>query len=326
MDFQQHYQNYKALVDERLATVAADREPRSLYEPTHYILSCGGKRVRAVLVMLAAEAVGGDGPSALDAAAGVEMLHNFTLVHDDIMDRAETRRGRQTVHTRWDEGVAILVGDVLIGMAQNLVLERPPARCAQVLGAFSRGIVDVCEGQALDREFETRDDVTLDDYMHMIAMKTGRLAETAAEVGGLVGEGTDGQIEALRAYARHLGHAFQIQDDLLDITADEEVLGKRIGGDVIEGKKTYLLVRALERVREGDDRRLLERLVANKGLPAGEIGAMRDLYARHGILAEADAAVRESTARAEDHLHALPEGPARDMLAWFTRMLLNRRG
>jgi geranylgeranyl diphosphate synthase type II len=326
MDFEQHYNNYRTLVDERLASIALARKPRSLYEPTHYILSCGGKRVRSVLVMLAAEAVGGDGPAALDAAAGVEMLHNFTLVHDDIMDRAATRRGRETVHTKWDEGTAILVGDVLIGLAQTTLLENPPKRCLEVIDAYSRGIVDVCEGQALDREFETRDDVTLDDYMYMIAMKTGRLAETAAEVGGLVGDGTHEEVAALRAYARHLGQAFQIQDDLLDITADEAELGKRIGGDVIEGKKTYLLVRALERVMGGDDRRLLDTMLANKGLPEERIGAMRDLYERHGILADARREVRRSIERAEADLAAIGDTPARAMLLWFSQMLLNRRG
>jgi len=326
MDFKQHYLNYKSLVDERLQGFVNDREPRSLYEPTAYVLSSGGKRIRAILVMLAAEAVGGTGQTALDAGVGVEILHNFTLVHDDIMDRAETRRGRQTVHTRWDEGTAILVGDVMIGLAHCALLNDPPKRAVEVIGAFTRGIIDVCEGQALDREFETRGDVTLDDYMYMIAMKTGRLVETAAEVGGLIGDGTPEQIDGLRSYARHIGQAFQIQDDLLDITAEEAELGKRIGGDIIEGKKTYLLVRALERVTDGDDRALLDELLGSKGLPAERIPEMRDLYARHGILDAATEDVRLYIERAEADLVALPDTSARSMLVWFAQMLMNRRG
>lgn len=326
MDFKQHYLDYKSLVDERLRTFIEKEKPRTLYEPTKYVLSAGGKRIRAILVMLAAEAVGGDGRMALDAGVGVEILHNFTLVHDDIMDRADTRRGRETVHKKWDEGVAILAGDVMIGLAHSALLHNPPKRLPEVLSAFTHGIIDVCEGQTLDREFETRDDVTLDDYMYMIAMKTGRLVETAAEVGGLFGDGTPEQIGALRAYARHIGQAFQIQDDLLDIVAEEAELGKRIGGDVIEGKKTYLLVQALSRVQEGDDRNLLQTMLAGKGLPAERVGDMLDLYRRHGVLDSAREDVRIYIRRAEDALQALPDTPARDMLVWFAEMLMNRKG
>lgn len=324
MDFNQHYRNYKTLVDEALERLVANEEPRSLYEPTHYVLSGGGKRIRGVLVMLAAEAVGADGRDALEAGVGVEILHNFTLVHDDIMDRAATRRGRQTVHTRWDEGTAILVGDVMIGLAQRIMMARPARRSAEAVDAFARGLIDVCVGQSLDRDFETRHDVTLDDYMHMIAMKTGRLAETAAEVGALIGDGTPEQIEGLRAYGRHIGQAFQIHDDLLDITAEEAELGKRIGGDVIEGKKTYLLIRALERAT-GEDRKLLDTFLANKGLPADRIDEMRSLYERLGIIDAAREDVRLYIERAEMDLLSLPDTPARAMLLWFAQMLMNRK-
>lgn len=326
MDFKQHYLKYRALVDDRLRTVVRRSEPRTLYQPVEYVLDGRGKRIRAVLVMLAAEAAGGDGMAALDAGVGVEILHNFTLVHDDIMDRAETRRGRQTVHRRWDEGAAILVGDVMIGLAHRVLLESNPPRLPEVAMAFTHGIIDVCEGQTLDREFETRDDVTLEDYLHMIAMKTGRLVETAAEVGGLIGGGTQEQVEALQAYARHIGQAFQIQDDLLDIVAEEAELGKRIGGDVIEGKKTYLLVRALERVQNGDDRKLLTTFLDNKGLPAERVSDMLDLYRRHGVLDSARDDVGHYISRAEQDLAPLPASPARDMLVWFGQMLMNRKG
>ncbi len=312
------------MVNERMNTFVGARGPASLYEPTHYVLSGGGKRIRAILVMLAAEAVGGNGPDALNAGVGVEILHNFTLVHDDIMDSAATRRGRATVHTRWDSSTAILAGDVMIGLAYSALLAQPPARSVDVMRAFTNGIVDVCEGQALDREFETRANVSLADYMHMIAMKTGRLVETAAEVGGLVGMGDDAQIAGLRAYARHIGQAFQIQDDLLDITAEEAEFGKRIGGDVIEGKKTYLLIQALDRAHSAEDRALLERFIANKGLPADQVDAMRGLYQRNGVLEAAREDVRLYIERAKDDLAVLPTTPAREMLVWFAHMLMNR--
>jgi geranylgeranyl diphosphate synthase, type II len=319
------FETYKTLVDERLRRFGGERtEPQSLYEPTHYVLAGGGKRVRGVLTLLAADAVGGRGDAVVDAGAAVETLHNFTLVHDDIMDRAETRRGRPTVHMRWDEGTAILAGDVMIGLAYEAVLHSALGRKLEILDALTRGVVDVCEGQALDCELARRVSVTLDDYLHMIAMKTARLAETAAEVGAIAGGGTAEQIAALRSYARNVGLAFQIQDDLLDITADETALGKRIGGDVIEGKRTFLLVQAMERVRDGADRVLLDWLVNEGGLPESEVPAMRDLYERNGLVDDARTAVERYIDRARSDVRSLPHEPGRIALIDFAEMLLER--
>ncbi|MBL7988982.1 MAG: polyprenyl synthetase family protein [Chlorobi bacterium] len=325
MTFEARYQQYRAQADQRMIELLERTEPQSLYGPTRYVLEAGGKRVRAVLVMLAAEAVGGQPSQALDAGVAVEILHNFTLVHDDIMDRSATRRGQQTVHTRWDEGTAILVGDVMIGITYQIILRSIQTRQPQVLAAISQGLVDVCEGQMLDKDFETRTHVQMDDYLQMITMKTGRLLETAAEVGGLVGGGTPMQIAALCQYARHLGLAFQIQDDLLDITAAADELGKPIGGDVMEGKRTWLVVQSLERATSPQDRQLLARFLSNKGLPPEDVPAMRELYQRNGVIDAAQEEVRLHTERAESELQHLPEGEARQMLAWFTQMLLNRR-
>lgn len=325
MTFEERYRNYRAQADQRIIELLERTDPVSLYQPTRYVLEAGGKRVRAVLVMLAAESVGAEANAALDAGVAVEILHNFTLVHDDIMDRSPTRRGRQTVHTRWDEGTAILVGDVMIGIAYQIILRSIQTRQAEVLAALSQGLVDVCEGQMLDKDFETRTDVCMEDYLQMITMKTGRLLETAAEVGGQIGGGTPKQIAALCEYARHLGLAFQIQDDLLDITAEAAELGKPIGGDVVEGKRTWLVVQALERATLSRDRQLLERFLSNKGLPPEEVPMMRELYERNGVIEAAQQEVRVHTERAESELQMLPEGEARQMLVWFTQMLLNRR-
>jgi len=323
MIFEEYYSRLRGTVDTALAGVIEQTEPRSLYEPVRYILDSGGKRVRAVLVVLAAEAVGGDLVGALNAGLAVELLHNFTLVHDDIMDRAATRRGRATVHTKWDESTALLVGDVLVGHAYATLLRTSVSETARVVRSFTQGMVDVCEGQALDREFEVRRDVSLDEYLHMIAMKTGRLLETAAELGGLVGGGTVEQVDALRTYARALGQAFQIQDDLLDLTADEAVFGKRIGGDIIEGKRTYLVIRALDAVPEAN-RALLDRLLDDGGLPAGEVDAVRALFAQHGVLESAARDVRLCMDHAIGALGTLPATPARSMLIHFAEMLLER--
>lgn len=324
MDHRQTYDEYREMLDRHLTTVTAGRTPASLYEPTSYVLEGGGKRVRGVLVMLACRAVGGDPDRALDAAAAVEILHNFTLVHDDIMDRAPTRRGRETVHTRWDEGTAILVGDVMIGLAQLLLLKNAAERTNELLCSFARGIVDVCEGQALDREYETRSDIGEEEYLEMIAMKTGRLAEMAAEIGGHVGGGTEKQIDCLRAYARHLGLAFQIQDDLLDLTADEEALGKEIGKDIQEGKRTWLVVRAGTCDLSSEDRTLLRRLLDTPGLPVDEVPTIREMFDRNGILKDASEAVAAHSRKAIEALHELPESEGRDSLEWLCRMLVDR--
>lgn len=324
MNYNRHYDSYKSLVNEQLHDIVRGGSPRSLYDPTEHVLQGGGKRVRAVLVMLACEAAGRNGMEALKAGLAVEILHNFTLVHDDIMDRADTRRGRATVHARWDEGTAILVGDVMIGIAQKLLLENAGERCPEILRAFAQGIIDVCEGQALDREFERRNDVSPDEYLRMIAMKTGRLVEMAAEIGGMIGGGTPEQIDGLRAYARNIGLAFQIQDDLLDLIADQDELGKQIGKDIIEGKRTYLVVQAIRKELDENERNLLNRLLEGPGLPAEEIGAVRALFERHGILDEARADVERYCAEAAAPLERLPDLPARGMLEWFAEMLMRR--
>lgn len=323
MPFEEYYRELRRAVDTALVSVIEKTEPVSLYEPVNYVLAAGGKRVRAVLVMLAAEAVGGDTRKALDAGLAVELLHNFTLVHDDIMDSADTRRGYPTVHTKWDESVALLVGDVLIGHSYATLFRTPVAGVEEMLRSFTRGMIDVCEGQSIDREFESRRDVTIDDYLGMIAMKTGRLLETAAEVGAMVGGGTPEQIDALCTYARALGQSFQIQDDLLDLTADEAVFGKRIGGDVIEGKRTYLVLRGLEMIPQ-EERELLDRLLDEGGLPAEEIENIRLLLDRHGVLEDAARGVRSYMQRAVDALDILPDTPARAMLLGFADMLLER--
>ncbi|MCE2504338.1 MAG: polyprenyl synthetase family protein [Chlorobi bacterium] len=324
MDYRTQYESWKELIDQRLATLVADRSPQSLYLPTHHILQGAGKRVRALLVLLACEAVGSKANNALEAALSVEILHNFTLVHDDIMDRAITRRGRETVHTKWGEGIAILVGDVMIGLAQELLLKNTNGNCAATLNAFSRAIVDVCEGQALDREFEQRNDVSIEEYLQMITMKTGRLAEMAAEIGGLIGNGTREQISALRGYARNIGLAFQIQDDLLDLTADEKKLGKQIGRDVIEGKRTYLVVHAVEHISDPQDRTLLERLLSGPGLRPDEVEAARQMFEKHGVFDEACSQVEYYCFQATEHLVSLPDSEARQMLDWFASMLMRR--
>lgn len=324
MTFSDQYAEYRRRVNDRLSLIAADSKPGSLYEPTRYVLNGGGKRIRAILVMLAAEGVGGTAKEALDAGCAVEILHNFTLVHDDIMDNADTRRGRPTVHAQWDAGTAILVGDVMIGLAHALLLSNPLSSSLDIARAFTGGIIDVCEGQAVDREFEQRRSVTLDEYLDMISMKTGRLVETAAEIGGIVGGGNAEQIQALKAYARNIGLGFQIQDDLLDIIAEEGEFGKKIGGDVVEGKKTYLFIRADQVAVSEGHRRLLDAFIEHRGLPSERVADVRRMYECLNVIEDARNAVRGHIEQAQQELLRLPHSTARDMLTWFANMLMNR--
>jgi geranylgeranyl diphosphate synthase type II len=318
------YEREKGKVERRLAAIAGTRRaPASVYAPMRYVLSSGGKRLRAMLLLLSAEAVGGHTSAALDAAAAIEILHNFTLVHDDVMDHAPLRRNRPTIHAQWDENVAILAGDELIAYAYRSLLKGlPPARATVVLGLFTDAFIEVCEGQGFDKEFELRRQVTLAEYRRMIVKKTARVIAAATQIGGIIGGGTARQITALRTFGEQLGLAFQIQDDLLDVDGDERVFGKRIGGDIVEGKKTFLLLTALARTR-GADRALLVSLSPKNG--RSRVAHVRAIYRRAGVLDAAREAIARHTRAAERALGRLPQNRGRAMLAWIAGELVERR-
>ncbi len=300
-----------------------ENAPRSLYRPLKYVLAGGGKRIRPVLLILSCEAVGGRARNALHAGAAIEILHNFTLVHDDIMDNASSRRGRKTVHTKWDTNVAILVGDELLALAYRALLQTRSPNIQEIAKTFTEGVVEVCEGQAYDKEFETRSGVTVNDYLLMIEKKTAKMVSVAAEIGALIGNGSPQGIRALCRYGRHVGLAFQIQDDLLDIMANEDELGKKIGGDLVEGKKTFLLLEAM-RTAQGGDKELLRELVANKGCPPERIPEYRRIYIETGAAAAARRRIEREISRSKQELHRLPSTRAKAVLEWFADMLLHR--
>ncbi len=303
----------RAQVNDGLATLLPEGEPPALYAPARYALDGEGKRVRPLLLLLAAGAFGARTEAALPAALAVEVFHNFTLVHDDIMDHAQTRRGRPTVHVRWDESTAILVGDLLLARSYELLARIEEGDREAMMRAYHRMVRRLCEGQALDKAFETRAEVTTDEYLRMIDAKTGALIAAVLEMGGRIGSAPEPAARALREAGRHVGRAFQIQDDLLDLTAEDDRWGKRVGGDLIEGKKTFLLLRALERA-EGAHRAWLLRIIERGGLPPGEVDAARRRMAELGVLQEARAAVERHSAAAHAGLEALPDTPPTDAL------------
>lgn len=318
--FVRRYAAYRRRVERSLRSLVRTPAPTTLYDPARYVLEGGGKRVRSVLLLAACRGVGGSTSDALPASVAIEVLHNFTLVHDDIMDHASTRRGRPTVHTRWDANIAILAGDAMVALAYEALTRTPGRRVREAVRLFTEGLLVVCEGQAYDKEFETRRNVTLREYIRMIDRKTGRLIAVAAELGGIIGGATARQRRALRLYGSLVGRAFQIQDDVLDIMADEAEFGKRIGGDLVEGKKTFLLLRALERAC-GRDRRELMRVVRKERVRFSEAPAFREIFRRTGALDDARRRIDRDIRTAQRALRALPASPDRDMLVWFADLI-----
>jgi geranylgeranyl diphosphate synthase type II len=320
------YKVYKKRIDEILSASVQKQNPATLYNPLKYLLSTGGKRIRPMLVLISCEAAGGKMEDALYASVAMELLHNFTLVHDDIMDNADTRRGRETIHKKWNENVAILSGDHLIGMAYMELLKTKSGKLDEIVKAFTDGILEVCEGQSFDKEFELRKDVTIGEYIMMISKKTAKMLETSAVVGALIGNGSNEQVSNIRNYASNIGLAFQILDDMLDISSTEEELGKKIGGDLVEGKKTFLLLKALELVNEKNDLRLIEDIIGNNGLENNEvkIAEIKNIYRKYGIFDFAKKEIEKYTNEADKYLNTFPDGDRKERLKWFSNMLMSR--
>lgn len=314
----------KARIDEELMKAAPLIEPRSLYEPIRYFLGIGGKRLRPILLLLSTRAVGGNVEKALDAAVAIELLHNFTLVHDDIMDHDHLRRGHTTVHVRWDESVAILAGDGLIGLAYRQLMKIPPEHLDYVCRLFTEGVIEVCEGQAYDKEFEKRDQVSLSDYFLMISKKTGRLITMSTQIGAILGDGDDEEIEILTSYGSIIGTAFQIQDDLLDIVESEDVIGKTFGSDVAAGKKTFLMIKSLELSAAGQRERVADILQAPK-ITRELLLEMQHIFKDNHILDQAETEIRSAFDRANKVLDQFPRPEATRELRDFSAMLLKRR-
>ncbi|MDB4900865.1 MAG: isoprenyl synthetase [Mucilaginibacter sp.] len=234
------------LISEAVNKLAFPEYPAELYEPISYILSLGGKRIRPALLLLACDLFGGDVEDAISPALAIEVFHNFTLMHDDIMDNAPLRRGNATVHKRWNSNVGILSGDVMLVEGYKLMMQVEERLLRTVLNIFNETAVGVCEGQQLDMEFEQRNDVNIDEYLNMIRLKTAVVLGGALKIGALIGGADDKDAELLRSFGEHLGVAFQLQDDILDVYGDPDKFGKQVGGDIISNKKTYLLIKALE--------------------------------------------------------------------------------
>jgi geranylgeranyl diphosphate synthase type II len=233
-------------IQKKLQESIRDSFPSSLRDPILYFLETPGKKIRPLLTILACELVGGQMEQALPAALGIELFHDFTLIHDDIMDRDELRRGRFTIHKKWGEDAAILVGDALVGLSYERFLQCESRHLPEVLNLFTETLIKVCEGQALDKEFELRDDVSLDEYLEMITKKTAWLIRLSTQLGAILGGGSPEQVKLMTHFGQQLGIGFQIQDDWLDYVGEENTLGKKVGSDLKLDKKTFVSLKYRE--------------------------------------------------------------------------------
>jgi len=251
---------YSAGVDGEIEKALDTVDPQKLQDASKHLIKAGGKKIRPSLVLLSSEAVGGRMEGALKTAAAVELIHTFSLIHDDIMDEDEMRRGKPSVHTLWGEPMAILAGDILFSLAFELVAQThdediPSKRVIRALNTVVDACIKICEGQACDMGFENKFDVKESEYMNMIYKKTAALIAAATKSGAILGGGTEEQIEAFQEYGRLIGMAFQIQDDYLDVVSDEEHIGKPVGSDIMEGKMTLMVVHTLSSASKQDKRR-----------------------------------------------------------------------
>ena len=243
------FQEYLDTVNQAIAAIPYPEQPGQLYEPISYHMALGGKRVRPVLTLMACDAMGGDPSVAINAAVGIEMFHNFTLLHDDVMDNADVRRGKPTVHRRWNDNTAILSGDTMLTIATQYI---SCVRNWQVMDLFNKTAIEIYEGQQWDMDYECRSDVTVDEYINMIRLKTSVLLGCALKMGALVADAAPEQADLLYEAGVNMGLAFQLRDDVLDVWGDPKTFGKEIGGDIMNNKKTFLLISTMQKAK-GDD-------------------------------------------------------------------------
>lgn len=281
---QQDAKALQELFQDYLENLSYAREPMGLYEPVKYVLGIGGKRIRPTLMLLAYNLFKEDVHSVLSQAMGLETYHNFTLLHDDLMDKADRRRGMPTVHKRWDENTAILSGDAMVMLAYQFMMKDCPAMYVRsVMDVFSQTALEICEGQQWDMEFENRQDVTVDEYMEMIRLKTSVLLAGALKIGAVLGGASEADAQKLYDFGIRIGLAFQLQDDWLDVYGDPKVFGKNIGGDILCNKKTFMLITAFERADEEMKAELQNWITAEQYDPARKIEAVTAIYNKEKI-------------------------------------------
>ncbi len=319
----QFLDSYNSYIEKQISDIPFPKQPVNLYEPLRYFMQLGGKRIRPVLTLLGTELFDGKKEDALSAALAVEVFHNFTLIHDDIMDEAPTRRNQPTVHTKWDQNIAILSGDVLFVKAFQLLSNQKINHLPDILQLFNQTAIEVCEGQQLDIDFEKRRDVGLDEYIEMIRLKTSVLLGCALEMGAVIADASAEHRQLIYDFGQHIGIAFQIQDDILDLYADPEKFGKQVGGDVISNKKTILSIKAKE-LALGEQLDTLEELQNETNLEL-KVRTTRSIFDTIGVRQYAEDMMQSHYDKAMSSLEAIKvEDQKKDHLIQLAKYLMQR--
>lgn len=311
-------------IQDRIANIDWNREPYGLYAPIAYTMEAGGKRVRPQLVVIACELFGGNPEEVASAAMALEVFHNFTLLHDDVMDQAEVRRGRPTVHVKWNQNTAILSGDQMLIEAYKLLASVNADKLPKVLHLFNKMATEICEGQQYDVDFETQEQVTLEEYLKMIRLKTAVLLATALQIGAYVAGANEEQQEALYQFGINIGLAFQIQDDILDVWGDPATFGKAVGGDICCNKKTFVLLSALMMADDEQRKALNDWFAQLLEENTEKITSVKNIYNALGVRASCERVVEEYTNSALAILNTLPQNDATDKLRALAMKLYAR--
>lgn len=311
-------------INEAIAKIDWKRQPYGLYEPIEYTLAAGGKRVRPQLAMIASQLFDGNDEDVLPAALALEIFHNFTLLHDDVMDHAEVRRGRPTVHVKWNENTAILSGDQMLIEAYKMLSQVPVDKLPKVLYLFNKMATEICEGQQYDVDFESQEHVAIDDYLLMIRLKTSVLLATALQMGAYIAGADEQAQDALYQFGIHIGLAFQIQDDILDVWGDPATFGKAIGGDIACNKKTFVALTAMQLADEENRQALRAWLSQTLQDNVQKITEVTAIYDRLAVRTECEKQVMKLTQLALAHLDVLPQNEATDELRKLAEKLYTR--
>lgn len=316
---------YQDIIFSHFNQLALKKEPNNLYEPIQYILGLGGKRLRPVLTLMACEVFDVDCQKAIPAATAVEVFHNFSLIHDDIMDDAPLRRGNETVHEKWNLNTGILSGDAMLILAYQYFEEYEPNIFRALAKLFSKTALEVCEGQQYDVDFEIRDDVTIPEYLKMIQYKTAVLVGAAMKMGAIVAETSSENANSIYDFGLNLGIAFQLQDDYLDAFGDPETFGKQVGGDIIENKKTYLYLKAIEFASNNEKEQLLHLFSVHPSDNTDKINSVKEIFNQTGASEATQKAIQEYTFKALETLDKMNIGAdKKEILKAFGENLMNR--
>jgi geranylgeranyl diphosphate synthase type II len=317
-EYQEHFLSY-------LKSQNFEKEPKNLYQPIHYILQLGGKRLRPVLTLMTADVFDVDYKLALPAAMAVEVFHNFSLVHDDIMDDAPLRRGNVTVHEKWNINTGILSGDAMLILAYQYFENYQPKTFRKLAKLFSKTALEVCEGQQYDVDFETRDDVTIPEYLKMIEYKTAVLVAAAMKMGAIIAQTSKENSKLIYDFGLNLGLAFQLQDDYLDAFGDPKTFGKQVGGDIIENKKTYLYLKAIEFSKPKQKEHLLQLFSTQLEDNSEKIETVKDIFNSTGASQATQKAIQDFTLKAFETLDKIDVSQdKKDLLKAFGESLMNR--